>query len=260
MLADHTTFFWVTAVLAVLFIGIAKGGFGGGVGVLATPLLSLTMPVAEAAALLLPILIVADILNVFRYWSVVDWKITRFLLPAGLAGIVLGSFFFNYMADNERLLKVMMGSIALGFVIFQLSRRLIFGRLEKQELPAGLRAILGVTAGFTSTVAHVGGPPITIYLLPMRLPRAVYVGTFLMFFFVVNLVKLIPYGILGLLEIGNLPLTLVLLPLVYLGSRLGNWMNKNVSEFYFQIILYTLLTLTGIQLILGQSFIALLAS
>ena len=41
------------AVCAVLLMGVAKAGFGGGIGIIATPLLALTMPVANAVALML---------------------------------------------------------------------------------------------------------------------------------------------------------------------------------------------------------------
>ena len=53
--------FYMAAVPAILLAGIAKGGFGSGAGLFATPLIALTMPIPQAAALLLPILCLMDL-------------------------------------------------------------------------------------------------------------------------------------------------------------------------------------------------------
>ena len=77
---------------------------------------------------------------------------------------------------------------------------------------------------------------------------------------VVNIVKLIPYSFLGLIRVGNLATTLILLPLAFVGVRLGVWLNGRFSEEWFTRVVYVLLTLTSIQLILGESLISLLSS
>lgn len=250
--------FWPTAVFAILIIGISKAGLGGGIGAIATPLLALFIPVADAAALLLTILIVADLLSMQHYRQQFDRESLWVLLPSGLVGIVLGSLFFNYFRGNEQLLKIGIGVIALLFVLFQLSRALILRSLtgKRPSTPVGL--LLGTVAGFTSTLAHVGGPPATIYLLPQKLPRHLFVGTTVVFFMVVNIVKLIPYAFLGLLRVGNIGATLLLLPLTFVGVRLGAWLNGRLNENLFNAIVYTLLTLTSLELILGFNLIDLL--
>jgi uncharacterized membrane protein YfcA len=257
-LAAHATAFWFAAVVAVLLIGVAKAGFGGGVGVIATPLLSLTVSVAEAAALLLPILLVADVFTVYHYRQEVSVPHLRASLPSALIGIVAGSLMFAFFRDNERVLEIGVGAIALAFVLYQALRARLERSLEGRA-PSMLWGMpLGALSGFTSTLAHVGGPPFVIFLLPHRLSRRLFVGTNGVFFFVVNLVKLVPYALLGLLTIGNLPTTLVLLPLAYLGVRLGRFLNARVSERAFASIVYLLLTLTAVQLLLGGNLLGLL--
>lgn len=257
-LAAHPAPFWFAAVAAVLLIGVAKAGFGGGAGVIATPLLSLTVPVAEAAALLLPILLVADALTVYHYRKEVSVPHLRASLPSALVGIVAGSLMFAFFRDNERVLEIGVGVIALAFVLYQALRARLVRALEGRT-PSMLWGVpLGALSGFTSTLAHVGGPPFVIFLLPHRLSRRLFVGTNGVFFFVVNLVKLVPYALLALLTIGNLSTTLVLLPLAYLGVRLGRFLNARVSERAFAGIVYLLLTLTGVQLLLGGNLLELL--
>lgn len=255
---DFSAVVWITAVISIILIGISKAGFGGGVGVIATPLLALTMPVAAAAALLLPILITADIFTVYYYRDQFDRSIIKLLLPGAIVGIVLGSLFFNLFSQNEALIKVGIGVVSILFVLYQWGKVLLFRSFENN--PPGERAgvALATAAGFTSTIAHVGGPPIAIYLLPQDLSRNVFVGTTAVFFFVVNVIKLIPYSILGLLNVGNLIATLLLIPVAFIGVQLGKWMNNKVNQTWFNRIVYTLLLLTGIQLVTGVSFINLL--
>ncbi|MCA9922901.1 MAG: sulfite exporter TauE/SafE family protein [Anaerolineales bacterium] len=251
--------FWITAVFTVTLIGISKAGFGSGPGVIATPLLSLVMPVAAAAALLLPILLMVDVFVVHQYRREVDAPNLRRLLPGALVGIVLGGLFFYQFSSNERVLKVSIGVLAVGFVLYQLMR----GRLTRPRpasrwdstSPAGV--LVGAFSGFISTLAHVGGPPIVIYLLPQQLPRRLFVGTTAVFFFIVNLIKLIPYALLGLLVVGNLWMTLLLLPVAVVGVRIGVWLNGRFTDTWFNRVVYVILLLVGIQLILGQSLIGI---
>jgi uncharacterized membrane protein YfcA len=182
LLADYSTTFWLVAALAVLLSGVTKAGFGGGAGVIATPLLALTLPVGQAAALMLPILIVIDILSVYQYRRAVDRVNLRMLLPGGIAGIVLGSFFFSFFSGQEQLLKFGVGALALAFVLYRLLQNAIVQALGTSRPTAFWAGIWGAISGFTSTLAHVGGPTLTIYLLPQKLPRDLFVGTSVWFF------------------------------------------------------------------------------
>jgi uncharacterized membrane protein YfcA len=221
-LPDYPAVFWVIAALAIILIGVSKAGFGGGVGAVATPLMALTISVAEAAALLLPLLLIADLFSLRHYWNIYDRRSFRLMLPGAVVGILLGGAFFGYFSDNERVLKMGLGIISLAFVAYQAFRALILGALHKSHPPAWAGVALGGAAGFTSTLAHAGGPPATMYLLPQQLPRQLFVGTNVSFFFAVNVVKLIPYGALGLLRVGNLSTIRLLSPLAFLGVQLGS--------------------------------------
>jgi hypothetical protein len=257
-LPDYPPQFWLAAVATALLIGVSKAGFGSGPGVIATPLLSLVMPVPEAAALLLPILLLADVFAVRHYYDQVDKPSLRALLPGALLGIVLGALFFRQFSDQERVLKLGIGVIALAFVLYQAVRSRILQVVEQARPSPTAGHILGTTSGFVSTLAHVGGPPMMIYMLPQKLPRNLFVGTTAVFFFIVNLIKLIPYAWLGLLVVGNLTITVLLLPVLFVGTKLGVWLNQCFSELWFNRVIYLILLLVGIQLILGQSVIGLI--
>lgn len=259
MLADYSLFFWFTALSAALLIGIGKGGFGGGIVAVATPLVALSTSVTDAAALLLPVLLAADVFAVYSYRKSFDRANIKLLLPFATLGIVFASLFFSQFSSNERALKLGIGLIAVGFVVFQGMRSVILQRLQSSKPAAFWGAILGTTAGFTSTLAHVGGPPMLIYLLPQNLPKNLFVGTNAVLFFAINLIKLIPYALLGLLSLSNLSLSLVLIPVAFIGIRLGVFLNRIVSQRVFDGFIYGLLLLTGLELISGRSLVQLFA-
>ena len=143
---DHTTAFWIYLVCAVTLIGIAKAGFGAGVGVLATPLMALTMPVAEAAALLLPLLIISDGFAVANYRFYFDRRNIKLMLPGAIIGIILGGVFFSYFIDKEQVLKIGIGILAVAFVIFQLARSVILGAIKKYRPHALEGVVMGAIA------------------------------------------------------------------------------------------------------------------
>lgn len=251
VLPDYPTAFWIAAIAAVLTIGISKAGFGAGIAMVSTPLLALTIPAADAVALLLPLLIVSDFLALYQYRAKYDKPSLAVLLPGSIIGIGAGWFFFGYFSDNEHVLKVGIGVLALAFVAFQLLRQTLFGLMEKRTPKPAEGLFWGALSGFVSTLAHVGSPPMLIYLLPKKLSRDLFVGTSIIFFMVVNLVKLVPYGQLGLIRVGNLLTILILFPVAYLGVKLGVILNHRFNDMWFNRLIYSILVLTGIQLILS---------
>ena len=109
MISDPT--FYAVAVPAVLLFGIAKGGFGGGLGAAAVPLMALVMSPVQAAAILLPILCLMDLLTLWAYRGRWIWPELRTLLPASLIGIAVGAALWGYM--SPQVVKLIIGIIAM---------------------------------------------------------------------------------------------------------------------------------------------------
>ncbi len=255
-LPDYPVAFWVTAAFVMILTGMGKSGFGSGLGALGTPLLALTIPVADAAALLLPLLIIMDMFTVPHYRTQFDRRHLRILLIGAVLGIAIGAYYFEAFSHNERAMKMGIGGLAVLFVIIQVTRSLIFGALSDHRPPPVVGWILGAVGGFTSMIAHAGGPPVTIYLVPQRLPRAVYVGTAAILFALINLIKLVPYYFLGLLRIGNVSTILILAPLAYVGVWLGILLNQHFTDKWFTRFIYTFLFLTGLDLLTGWNLVS----
>lgn len=236
--------FYAVAVPAVLLLGISKSGFGAGFGSLAVPLMALSVTVPQAAAILMPLLLVMDLLGLHAWRGHFDWKLIRFLLPFGLLGTVIGTVLFKLM--DPRLVAGIVGVFTLAF----LAQRLVFPpRPDSPAAPRWLGAVLTTTSGFTSFIAHAGGPPINAYVVPMRLPPPVYTASMAVFFFAVNLSKWVPYGWLGLLDLRNMATSMALLPLAPVGVIVGVKLAHRIQPVMFYRLVYLGMLLTGLKLV-----------
>ena len=237
-------FFYAVAIPAVLLLGVSKSGFGAGFGSLAVPVMALAVTVPQAAAILMPLLLLMDLLGVAAFRKDFDFKFLRFLLPFGLIGTVVGALLFRLL--DARLVAGIVG----GFTLLFLAQRLLFPpQPDSPPPPRWLGALLTVMSGFTSFVAHAGGPPLSAYVIPLRLSPVRFTSTMAFFFFVINLSKWIPYAWLGLLDGRNLATSLALLPLAPVGVWIGVRMAKTISPLWFYRFLYAGMLLTGLKLL-----------
>lgn len=226
-----------------MLTGISKGGLGGGAGSAATPLMALVIAPAQAAAIMLPVLCVMDLAGLKAYLGQWDRRIMRVLVPAGLAGCVIGTLTFQLL--NDSLIRILLGLIALGFLAYSLAPR-----SRRAAPPSDLQGrFWGTLAGFTSFVAHAGGPPLMVYLLPQRLEKTAFVATSVIFFGALNYAKIVPYLWLDLFDARSLATTLVLIPVGVLGSYLGVWLQRRIDTVLFYRIVYTLFFATGVKLL-----------
>lgn len=238
--------FYLAAVPAVLIYGISKGGFGGGLGVIAVPLIALVISPVQAAAILLPILCLMDLFSVWAYrgkWVAAELKV---IVPPSLVGVAIGAALFGYM--SPAIIRLVVGAVALSFALHWLLRHRLQG-LEIKDVATIYGVPAAAAAGFTSFVAHAGGPPISMYLLRRSLSRTEFVATSAVFFTVLNYVKLVPYTWLGQLNTENLMTSLALSPLAPVGVGIGVWLHRRVSESWFFSIVYVLLIAVGAKLI-----------
>ncbi len=233
-------YFYLAAIPAVLIYGIGKGGLGGALGVVAVPLLSLSTHPTTAAAVLLPLLCLMDVFAVASHRRHICWRQIRQIIPGALVGVTLA---WQLMARAPDWLLT--GFVGLASVLFCL-HHWFTPPVPARAGGLGLGTLWGIFTGLFSTTVHAGGAPASMYLLPQQLEKRLLIGTMAMLFGLINLMKLVPYALLGELNAGNMQTSLVLVPLVPLGVWIGVWLIKTASQQLIYRLCYGLLFLSGL--------------
>jgi len=237
--------FYALAIPAVALLGLAKGGFAG-MGALSLPMLALLIDPVRAAAILLPILIVQDVVGVWAFRRTVDWCVLGWMLPGAILGIALGYGFAARVTPEGVMAAVGAISILFGAYRLWVDRRAVQAAVAS---PGWVGTIAGVAAGFTSQIAHAGGPPFQLWVLPRRLPRDVLVGTTAIFFAAVNWIKVPAFAALGQFTQANLLTAAALMPVAILSTMSGVWLVRRVPPERFYTAIYWLMILVGIKLV-----------
>tara|TARA_B100001113_G_scaffold348143_1_gene341558 strand:- start:228 stop:971 length:744 start_codon:yes stop_codon:yes gene_type:complete len=236
--------FYAVSIPAVLLYGIAKGGFAGPLAILGVPLMSLVISPIQAAAILLPILIIQDFISIYSYRDKFHLKNLLILLPAAFIGIILGYLWFSLLSEDS--IRIFLGFLA---IVFSSNYFLFSKDSSKAEISILKGSFWGSVSGFTSFGIHAGGLPFNIYMLPQKLDHRVYVGTAAIFFGLVNLLKLYPYYLLDQLRIENLTTALFLMPFAPLGFFIGYKLTKRIDGERFYALTYACLLLIGFKLL-----------
>jgi len=235
--------FYAVAIPGALLVGIGKSGVAGGFGILAVPLIALVMPVPQAAAIVLPLLTVGDLFGLAALIKERDRALLWILLPSGLAGSVVGFLLFGVLTPKT--VSAVLGVMTL---LFLAQRAWSSAGTHSRVVPKWFTALAGLVSGITSFVAHAGGPPISIALLPMRLAPAVFAATTTVFFTTLNASKWLPYAWLGLIDVTNMLSAMVLAPFAVLGVWLGLKLLRRLPPVWFYRLVSAGLLVTGIKL------------
>lgn len=247
--------------MAVALIGVTKSGFGAGLGLIIVPMTALALahlPPTERAALglLLPLLIAGDLIAVFQYRKLLDPVLLKRLALPTLVGVVVGSgLLYGIHRVSERSADLAAALIRLeigveSVVLVSLHYYAVLRREDRKLMPEPMRSwVSGSYAAVSSTLAHAAGPVIALYLLPLRLPREVFVGTVATYFAALNTAKLPAFYAAGQFSHVSLGLTLKFMPLVLVGALLGRWIVRKINDKVFAHVVYSSTAVIGVYLI-----------
>lgn len=237
--------FYAVALPAVVLYGLSKGGFAG-ISLLAVPLMALVMSPLQAAAILLPVLLVQDAVTIYNFRRDWDRYTLSLMVPGAAVGILFGWVTGAYVSTD--VIRLAVGLLAIAFCL-----NAWFGpdlrHLTPRAHAPGLALALSSVAGYTSFVIHAGGPPYNMYTLPRLGSNAVFVGTSAVFFGVVNVLKLPPYFALGQFTASNLALSAVLVPVAVVGNLAGIWLVRRMPREQFYRVIYALTAAVGAKLV-----------
>jgi uncharacterized membrane protein YfcA len=239
--------FFTIAGPAVLFAGISKGGFGSGAAFASASILALVVDPKLALGVMLPLLMLIDLASLPPYWRRWHLREALLIIAGGLPGVALGAALYRIASPD--LLRLLIGLLSVGFVVWQISLKRGWVRLGAWQMPDGAGLIAGVAAGFTSFVSHAGGPPAAVFLLSRGLSKTEYQATSVLIFWAINIAKFIPYAFLGMFTFETAQANLLLAPFALAGAWLGVRAHHMVPERLFFGLTYVLLSVTGVKLI-----------
>ena len=245
MSSDQLAFIIVAAFVAFL-IGLAKGGFGGMPGALAVPIMALVIPATVALGITLPMLMLADIFAVASHWRRWDKKLILLLIPGAVLGVSVGT----YVISNSptEFLRTVLGIIILIFAIYKIFENRLMKSIKIE--PKNWHGLLaGTITGFSSSLAHTGGPPVSIYLLLQDVTPRVFIGTSVLFFMILNWIKVPYYWYAGLFDFEVLKQLVWIIPLIPVGVFVGRWFSIRVRKELFDKIIIIFLGIAGLLLI-----------
>lgn len=255
--------FLFLGALSALLMSAAKAGFGGSLGLLAVPLMIYACGGSArlAAGILLPLLIACDYISMCFWLGKWRGRVVLALLPGTLVGVGLGWAglwgvgHFHAEAHKDLLnavMKLLIGGIALGFVVLQTVRALRTG--PRTGSPGTWQSTgIGMAAGLTSTLAHSAGPITSMYMLRQNMPKDRFVASTVLYYWIANQIKLLPYFALGLISPDSLGASASLLPASAAGAVVGVALHRRVRQKHFTGIVYVLLALAGIHLCVTAS-------
>ncbi len=236
--------FYAVAIPAMIILGLSKGGFTA-IGLLTVPILALVISPVQAAAIVLPILVLSDIVAVVSFWGIYDAKTLWIMLPGAVVGIAIGWWTAAWVTEGE--IRLIVGGISVLFALNYWFRHRLSQKPHGHNVVAG--SFWGLLTGFTSFVSHAGGPPFQMYTVPLRLTPRIFAGTSVILFFVVNSAKLVPYFLLGQFDATNLETSAVLLPISIPATFLGIWLVKVLDATLFYRLVYVLIFVVGLYLV-----------
>ncbi|PKR89276.1 hypothetical protein CXZ10_10170 [Pleomorphomonas diazotrophica] len=249
--------FYLAAIPAVVLTGLSKGGLGAAFGLAAVPILALVVSPVRAAGLMLPILLISDVVAMWSYRRHFSADLVWHLMPPAIVGTLLGWATARYVSDDA--LRLVVGLLAIAFVV----RIWRLDRAHARKIAAGTTvgappatgkstlgaAVWGTLTGYTSFVAHAGGPPFQTYVQPMRLSPTLFAGTAAIFFGALNMMKVIPYAMLGQFSGENLLMSAILAPVTIGSTYVGVKLVRGIDARLFYRILTVSVLIVGLKLI-----------
>lgn len=237
--------FYVFVAVACFMTGFSKAGFGGLMGPIVTVVMSLVMPINQVLGLMLPILMFGDLLAVSAHWRKWNTRLLLVLLPGAVLGITAGIYFLQSVP--VLFMKRTLGVLVMVFVVLRFAESVVKQRVQGKA-PLWYGVPLGMMTGFSSSVAHAGPSPITIFLLTQQIGPIQFVGTMVAFFTITNWIKLPFYWATGMINFALIAKILWLLPVVLLGVWVGRKLARRVDKVLFDRIILVFLALTSILL------------
>ena len=242
----------IVLAAAVTVSAIIGNGVGIGSGIFLVPVLTMILPSKLALGIGAPAMLISDMVGLRYYWG--EWEIRELkrLVPMGILGVFSGGYLIDVIPS--RYFQLGIGILAVGFASCQLYKSVRSRRvpLKASGTPHHVptrrwsrSVFFGYLSGLASTMAHAGGMVMSIYMLQTDTPKRRFVGTYVIFFFATNLIKLFTYFKIGILSGDMVAWMAALAPLIIGGGFLGNFLNHRIPQELFRNLIMAFILVIG---------------
>ena len=235
---------WLLLGTAAFGIGITKSGFAG-VSLVHVLIFAYVFGAKASTGIVLPMLIAGDTMAMLMFGQHADWRYVRRMFPPALLGVIAAWLLMDVMSESYY--RPTIGCIILALAVMQLARK--FKEEWFTHIPHSpwFAWGMGILVGITTMLANAAGPVYGLFLIAIGLPKKEFVGTAAWFFLLLNLIK-IPFSWnLGLVQKDTLLLNVILLPLIWIGLKLGGRIIHKIGQGWFENLVIVFSILAAIQ-------------
>lgn len=226
--------------------GFVKGTLGFGLPLVTMAILPLMIPVEFALALnamILPITNLAQLIQLGRLNE--TFYRFRYLNIGIVLGVPVGAFFVSIVSDS--LLMLFLGLFVIAFVMMTALQ-------PKLRVPARqenrVGALVGLAGGIVGALTTSNGPFFVMYLVGLRIERALFVSALSLFFIVSGVLVSIAFWMAGIIKVDQLAVAALCLLPALVGVQLGNWLGDRVPAERFRALVLVVLAGLGVNLTL----------
>ncbi|MDE5422020.1 sulfite exporter TauE/SafE family protein [Ancylomarina sp. DW003] len=235
-------YFWIILIVSVA--SLVKGITGFGFALIALPPLLIWYSPQE----MIPVLILC---NLFASLVIVLQKKDRklvnkqfqSLITYGALFTLLGVFTLKYLSED-----ILITIMSMFFIVLSICS--LLGIRYSIKLSDWSYRLAGMFLGFLTGSISISGPPLALFLHSAKVDNQEFREIFSWFSIVTAFIALVGYSILGLLTVATFKMTLLFLPILYLGSFIGKRLNHRISPSLFKHVSVFITLLSSLFLLL----------
>lgn len=238
--------FWYAGGLAAFLVGFSKTGMPG-LGIVIVPLMVMIFLAKQSVGALLIMMMVGDLFALGWYRHHADWSRLWGLFPGIIAGMIVGGVILARITDTQ--MKPLLGWLILALVLLQIySVRFGWSEVPKHWL---FVSVLGILAGFATTIGNVAGPIMSIYLLAIGFSKEKFIGTGAWYYVIVNAMKVPLFYGLGMITVETLRFNAVAVPAIVIGAVVGKLTLPRIPRVLFDRAVLILAAVAAVRLLVG---------
>lgn len=222
--------------MVVVIASLVKGITGFGFALVALPPLMIWYSPKEIIPVLLLCNLFASVLIILQKKDrqLINRQF-KWLIIFGALFTIVGVIFLKYLPEH---LLIVIVSIFL-IILTVLS---ILGVQYPIKITNRSYKIAGAFLGFLTGSISISGPPMALFLYSAKVDKQQFREIFSWFSIVTSIVALAGYVVLGILTIESLKMSLLFLPILFIGSFIGKKLNNLIPLIVFKkaILIITL--------------------